>query len=140
MIIGFSAFKYNEFYHDNYSREKIGLSLTDIKLNMNEIVKTDYLFVFSPTCNHCRKAIPELISLNKKYSLNLTGITSKSKTNEFKILSSEFDFNFSVIEIDESIFRNLGKIVPMIYEIDNDTIRDSFYPGDLKSKIISNKL
>ena len=135
LILGFSAFKYNEYYFHNYLKEKIGLSLTDIRLNIYEAENSDYLFIFSPTCIHCRKAVPVIISLNKKYSLKLTGITSISMEQELKKLTKEFDFNFPVVKIDKNIYNELAKIVPMIYKIEDDTIRDSFYPDELKSKI-----
>ena len=136
-VVVFLALKYNEYYFDNYAKNQIGLPLKELQININEIDTYDFLFIFSPVCNHCREAIPNIISLNKKYSLKLVGITLNSMDKEFKKMASDFDINFNIIKIDKTIFNKLTKIVPIIYQIKNDTIQNSFNPKDLLANIIS---
>ena len=136
-LVVFSSLKYNEYYFDTYAKNKIGLSIRDLQININEIENFDYLFVFSPACSHCKEAIPNIISLKKKYSLKLAGITLNSMETELKKLTSDFDINFTVIKIDKNIFNELTKIVPIIFKIKNDTIRNSFNPRNLLPNIIS---
>ena len=125
LTISFLAIKYNEYYFDNYSRNKIGLPIKELKINMNEIKNVEYLFVFSPVCSHCLEAIPKINSLNKKYPIKLVGITTDSMEKELKKIESDLSINFKVIKINKKLFNELTKLVPVIYQIKNDTIKNS---------------
>lgn len=139
LIVSFLAIKYNEYYLDNYSRNKIGFPIKELKINMNEIENIEYLFVFSPVCSHCLEAIPKINSLNKKYPKKLVGITMDSREKELKKVASELDINFNIIKINKKIFNELTKLVPVIYQIKNDTIQDSFNTDELMTNLISQK-
>ncbi len=137
MMLSFLAIKYNEYYFDNYSRNKIGYSIKDLNINMNEIKNIEYLFVFSPICSHCLEAIPKINSINKKYPIKLVGITIDSMEKELNKVASDLAINFNVIKINKKIFNELTKLVPVIYQIKNDTIQNSFNPSELLVNIIS---
>ena len=137
LTISFLAIKYNEYYFDNYSRNKIGLPIKELKINMNEIKNVEYLFVFSPVCSHCLEAIPKINSLNKKYPIKLVGITTDSMEKELKKIESDLSINFKVIKINKKLFNELTKLVPVIYQIKNDTIQNSLNIDELLRTIIS---
>ena len=137
LTISFLAIKYNEYYFDNYSRNKIGLPIKELKINMNEIKNVEYLFVFSPVCSHCLEAIPKINSLNKKYPIKLVGITTDSMEKELKKIESDLSINFKVIKINKKLFNELTKLVPVIYQIKNDTIQNSLSIEELLGTIIS---
>ena len=137
LLVSFLAIKYNEYYFDNYSRNKIGISIKELNINMNEIKNADYLFVFSPVCNHCLEAIPKINSINKKYPIKLVGITMDSREKELNKVTSELEINFNIIKINKKIFNELTKLVPVIYQIKNDTIQNSFNTDELLANIIS---
>ncbi len=137
LILVFLSLKYNEYYIDNYGKNKIGLPLKEFDLKIKEIDSYEYLFIFSPTCKHCKEAIPNIISLTKKYSLKLVGITLNSMDKEFNKMTTEFNINFKIIKIENKLFSELTKIVPVIYQIKNDTIQNCFNPKKLLTNIIS---
>ncbi len=139
LLIAFLVLKYNEYYLENYSKRKIGLPLKDLRLNVSEIENYDYLFIFSPSCSHCINAIPNIISLKKKYSLKLAGITLKSKEEELKKVNADFEINFNIVKIDNKTFDEITKAVPVIFKIKNDTIQNIFNPKDLLANIISSE-
>ena len=137
LILVFLSLKYNEYYIDNYGKNNIGLPLKEFDLKIKEIDSYEYLFIFSPTCIHCKEAIPNIISLTKKYSLKLVGIISNSMDKEFNKMNLEFNINFKIIKIEKTLFNKLTKIVPVIYQIKNDTIQNCFNPKNLITNIIS---
>ena len=137
LTISFLAIKYNEYYFDNYSRNKIGLPIKELKINMNEIKNVEYLFVFSPVCSHCLEAIPKINSLNKKCPIKLVGITTDSMEKELKKIESDLSINFKVIKINKKLFNELTKLVPVIYQIKNDTIQNSLTIEELLGTILS---
>ncbi len=139
LTISFFAIKYNEYYFDNYSRNKIGFPIKELNINLNEIKNADYLFVFSPVCSHCLEAIPKINSINKKYTIKLVGVTIDSMEKELKNVESDLHINFKVIKINKKTFNELTKLVPVIYQIKNDTIQNSFNTDELLVNLISQK-
>ena len=136
LIVSFFAIKYNEYYFDNYSRNKIGFPIKELNINMNEIKNIEYLFVFSPVCGHCLEAIPKINLLNEKYPMKLVGITIDSMEKELNKVASELEINFKVIKINKKIFNELTKLVPVIYQIKNDTIQKKINPDELLANLI----
>ena len=56
---------------------------------------------------------------------------------ELNKVASDLAINFNVIKINKKIFNELTKLVPVIYQIKNDTIQNSFNPSELLVNIIS---
>ena len=121
LIITFFSFRYNEYYTDNYSEKNIGLSIKHLNINKGGIKKIDYLFLFSPTCSHCQKAIPKINALKTKYILNIVAVTAKSNVEKMK--KSPLEINFPILIIENSHFMEITKLVPVIFKLENDTIR-----------------
>ena len=48
-----------------------------------------------------------------------------------------FDVNFDVIKVNKKIFNEITKLVPVIYKINNDTIRNSLSLAELSSDLLS---
>ncbi len=136
LLISFLTFKYNEHYLDNYSKNKLGMPVKSFHLKYSKLNDINYLFVFSPSCNHCIKALPSIIKLKKRYQLKLAGITLESKAAEWEILKSGYDIDFDIILVNRDVFNEITKIVPVVYEIRNDTIRNSLSPLELSKKLI----
>ena len=139
LFISFLAFKYNDYYLDNFSKKKENLPLEVFQINNSHLKGIDYLFVFSPACSHCIEAIPKIISLKKKYQIKLVGIMLDAREEEWKKVGAEFDINFEVIKVNKQIFNNITKLVPVIYKINNDTIRNTLNLGELSSNLLSEK-
>jgi peroxiredoxin len=59
-----------------------------------QIKKTTLLFYFSPSCSHCQKAAPEVVSLvRERADLNLLAVSSG---NQSKIYASEFAKRYNI--------------------------------------------
>lgn len=123
LIIVFSSFKYNAYYVQNYAHKNIGMSLEEFNIDTEKIKNFDYLFFFSPTCIHCRNAIPKINLLKEKYSMNIVGIISKSKEEELKKISSNLKINFPIIIIDKKVFNSITILVPVVFKIENNTVK-----------------
>jgi uncharacterized membrane protein YphA (DoxX/SURF4 family) len=135
LLISFLTFKYNDYYLDNYEKNKLGLPVKSLHLKYSKLNDIDYLFVFSPSCSHCIKALPTIIKLKKRYQLKLAGITLESKAAEWEKLKSGYDIGFDIILVNRDVFNEITKKVPVVYEIRNDTIRNSFSPPELNTKL-----
>ena len=60
-----------------------------------------------------------------------------SREKELNKVTSELEINFNIIKINKKIFNELTKLVPVIYQIKNDTIQNSFNTDELLANIIS---
>lgn len=114
LVMVFLSLKYNNYYVENYSRKNIGLNISQLNIPINKIKNFDYLFLFSPTCSHCRTAIPTINSLNKNSSNNVIGITILSQKEELKKLQTELNPNFSVFMVDQKAFSEITLLVPLL--------------------------
>ncbi|MRX69328.1 hypothetical protein SAMN06265349_10618 [Flavobacterium resistens] len=125
LIIVFLSLKYNTYYIENFSKKKIGFTVEELNINNEKINDSQYLFFFSPSCIHCKKAIAKINLLKEKYSINIVGITSKYKDQEkWKKTQSELKINFPIITVDRKIFNEITLVVPVIFKIKNHKVEN----------------
>ncbi|KAF2514910.1 TlpA family protein disulfide reductase [Flavobacterium foetidum] len=124
LIIAFVLLKYNTYYIENYSEKKIGHPIEELKIDKTKIKNFEYLLFFSPSCTHCKNAIPKINLLKEKYAIAIIGITSNSNRKELKKIKSELKINFPITTVDKKVFHNMTLIVPIIFKIKDNKIQE----------------
>jgi hypothetical protein len=86
LVLCFTSFQYNINYIENYSLNHLNKNIVEFKLPMNNenLSKINRVFFFSPTCSHCKKVIPKIISANELDSLNFIGVISNSNSSKLE--------------------------------------------------------
>ncbi|MGG8495342.1 M50 family metallopeptidase [Tenacibaculum sp. TC6] len=123
ILLSFQTVKNSVSNSDEYIYKKIGHSIYDYDFKLsNKMKSTQYWFLFSPTCKHCKESIPyvnKMVMENK----NVLGVTIAGKELEMKELMKEIPINFSIEKIERDELKKITKSVPYIMEIKNDTIK-----------------
>jgi uncharacterized membrane protein YphA (DoxX/SURF4 family) len=120
----FFSLKYNNYYVENYALKNIGLDISELSIPVDKINNFDHLFLFSPTCIHCRLAISKIDSLNNSSSHNVIGITTLAHKEELKKLQKELNPNFTIIMVDQKVFTGITLLVPLLLKVEEDKIVD----------------
>jgi len=124
LIIVFVFLKYNTYYVENYSERKIGYTVEKLNIGKEKTKDFKYLLFFSPSCVHCKNAIPKINLIKEKYSLAIIGITSNSNEEKLKKITSELKINFPITTIDKKTFHDITLVVPIIFKIKDNTVVD----------------
>jgi uncharacterized membrane protein YphA (DoxX/SURF4 family)/thiol-disulfide isomerase/thioredoxin len=122
IVLTFISFKYNDYYIENYSKRNIGSSIKDLNINTGKIINIEYLFLFSPSCDHCTEVIPKINTLKRKYRFNIVGVTAESNVAKLKNVPQRIDF--PVLIVKDRNFMKITKVVPVIFKCTNDTIKN----------------
>lgn len=131
-LFSFQTIKYNASKSGEYVYESIGHSIFEYPINISKKMKSSkYWFIFSPTCPHCKEAIPLVNSMAKEKE-NIIGITMSGKEEELKQLMQEVPINFSIEKINREKLKKITKTVPVVLEINNDTIKKVYNKTSLK--------
>ncbi len=121
-LIVFQVFKLNAVEDVNFVYKNIGTSIYKTELLVaNNIENVEYLFLFSPNCVHCKKAIPyvnQLVMVDKK----VVGITITEKKEDLELLKNAIQVSFPVHFITREKLKKVTKKVPILLKIKNDTI------------------
>jgi len=124
LALCFTFFEYNSRYVEDYALNHLNKNIKEFNLPIKnvDLSKFNRVFVFSPSCSHCKKAIPKIILENKLDTINFIGVTSDSNIKKLEELKNSFNLNFPVLKLKEANFLNITKTVPVVFFTKNNII------------------
>lgn len=135
----YASIEFNSYYFKNFARKNIGKSLIELGVEYDLIQDTEYYFVYSPNCIHCRNAIPLINKLYTNHGVNIKGIIAEKMNSDFIKLKTEIEINFETQMVNTKVYKNLARNVPVIYEVMNDSITNTFSPKMLPLNMLSTR-
>jgi hypothetical protein len=99
----------------------IGKSPQLIGISPDSLKKNHLIFVFIPSCSHCRKAAVRLQPLFEKDS-NITGLTASNFEGEVQAFKDSFKISFPIVTIERPRLRKYFKDAPRFVYVKDSII------------------
>lgn len=101
----------------------IGKSPRLIGISPDSLKKKHVIFVFIPSCSHCRKEAIKLKPLFARDS-NITGLTANNFEGEIQAFKDSFQINFPIVTIDKPQMRKYFKKAPRFVYVKDSLITE----------------
>ncbi len=101
----------------------IGKSPQLIGISPNNLKQKHLIFVFIPTCSHCRKEAVKLIPLFAKDS-NITGLTTQTFAGDVQTFKDSLKINFPIVTIEKPQMRRYFKNAPRFVYVRDSLITE----------------
>jgi uncharacterized membrane protein YphA (DoxX/SURF4 family) len=105
----------------NGQEELIGKSPTLVGISLDSLKKDHILFVFSPTCSHCRKST---VKVKQEFSVNhnITGLTFSGQETEIQSYKDSLKVTFPIATAEKPRLRKYFKTIPKFVYIHDGII------------------
>jgi hypothetical protein len=94
-----------------------------IGISPDSLKKKHLIFVFIPSCSHCRKEAVKLIPLFEKDS-NITGLTANNFEGEIQAFKDSLNINFPIVAIEKPQIRRYFKKAPRFVYVKDSLITE----------------